>query len=67
MRGRKEVEAFSPRDLETLQDCFDTILATRHLAKGSVAAENIAHTLITAYQRGARDRDELIRIASLDD
>ena len=65
MRGRKEVEGFSPWDLNNLQECFETVLAARHLAKGSEEAENIASALIIAYQKGVRDRDELIRLADL--
>ncbi|MEQ1955188.1 hypothetical protein [Mesorhizobium sp. CN2-181] len=63
MKGRKEVEGFSPWDLDQLQQCFDTVLAARHLAKGSEEAENIASALIIAYQQGVRDRDELVRLA----
>jgi hypothetical protein len=63
MKGRKEVEGFSPWDLDQLQECFDTVLAARHLEKGSKEAENIASAMIIAYQKGVRDRDELTRLA----
>jgi hypothetical protein len=63
MRGRKEVEGLSPWDLDNLQECFDAVLAARHLTKGSAEAENIAFAMINAYQRGVRDRDELTRLA----
>jgi hypothetical protein len=64
MKDRKEVEGFSPWDIDQLQECFDSILTAQRLAKGSEEAENMSSALIAAYQRGVRNRGELIRVVS---
>jgi hypothetical protein len=63
MRNRRGVEAFSPDDLNNLQDCFDAILLASRLDRSSEEADEVAQALIVAYQNGLRDRNELIRIA----
>ena len=67
MQARREAQAFQPDEVMLLQECYDVIVATHFLEPRSERSEEIASALILAFQRGVRDRDELIRLSDLPD
>jgi hypothetical protein len=67
MWSRREAQAFRPDEVRLLQECFDVIVVKHFLESRSERAEEIASALVLAFQRGVRDRDELIRLSDLAD
>ena len=65
MKRRIELQCFGPEELDLLQDCFDTLQKLQKFPPESDDAEAVARALIVAYQRGIRDRDDLISLARL--
>lgn len=53
-----------PDDLTFLQGCFDEIIKREALERGSESARDVASALVMAYQRGVREREALMHLAS---
>jgi len=65
MRSRAQLESLNPQDIEFLQDCFDTLQRSQLFPPMSEDADVVARALISAYQRGIRDKDDLLKLARL--
>ena len=63
MKTRADIHCFGSEEIDLLQDCFDTVQKLQKFPPGSDDAEAMARALIVAYQRGVRDRDDLLRLA----
>jgi hypothetical protein len=63
MKRFVETSVIGPTGMDTLQQCFDKVLAQTGQAKDSPAADRIAHSLISAYQRGLRHHQDLVLAA----
>lgn len=64
MREHADTSILSSVDLDYLQECFDRVLTTFGLARHTPEGDAVAKALITAFQGGVDDKDELVRLGS---
>ena len=65
MRSRLDTQAMAPEEVAFLQDCFDALLRKQKFPRDSADADAVAAALVLAYQRGVRDQDDLLRLATI--
>lgn len=65
MKGRNGAQCLSSSELDFLQGCFNTLLASNQLRRDSEEANLIAAALFKAYARGVTDKRQLMRLADI--
>jgi len=65
MKHRKGAHLLGPTALSLLQECFDALVSRYGLARSGADADVVATALIEAYQNGATDKFELMRVVDL--
>jgi hypothetical protein len=65
MKSRPDTHAMAPEEVALLQECFDTLQQTQRFDRKGPDADAVATALVLAYQRGIRDKDDLLKLARL--
>jgi hypothetical protein len=63
MKRFLDTSVIGPTGMDTLQQCFEDVLARSGHPRDSRVAEKIAHSLIAAYQGGLRSPEDLVQAA----
>jgi hypothetical protein len=65
MRSYPEARALDPEAIELLQECFDALQETLRFKRPSEEADDVARALVLAWQRGVRNKTDLMMLAEV--